>query len=94
MSRSISFLTSHVNRALLATLALAAFTLASPLQAQTYPTKPIKAIVPFAPGSATDQIGRAFAAKNVRTTRSTHRGGEQTGCERHAGGRRRGQVAR
>ena len=32
-------------------------------QAQDYPTKPIKAIVPFAPGSATDQIGRAFAAK-------------------------------
>jgi tripartite-type tricarboxylate transporter receptor subunit TctC len=28
-----------------------------------YPTKPIKAIVPFAPGSATDQIGRAFAQK-------------------------------
>ena len=31
--------------------------------AQTYPNKPIKAIVPFAAGSATDQIGRAFAAK-------------------------------
>ena len=31
--------------------------------ADSYPTKPIKAIVPFAPGSATDQIGRAFAAK-------------------------------
>ena len=31
--------------------------------AQPYPNKPIKAIVPFAPGSATDQIGRAFAAK-------------------------------
>ena len=31
--------------------------------AQAYPTKPIKAIVPFAAGSATDQIGRAFAAK-------------------------------
>ncbi|MBU3578309.1 tripartite tricarboxylate transporter substrate binding protein [Polynucleobacter sp. UK-Kesae-W10] len=31
--------------------------------ADTYPSKPIKAIVPFAPGSATDQIGRAFAAK-------------------------------
>ena len=28
-----------------------------------FPTKPIKAIVPFAPGSATDQIGRAFAQK-------------------------------
>ena len=31
--------------------------------AQGYPNKPIKAIVPFAAGSATDQIGRAFAAK-------------------------------
>jgi tripartite-type tricarboxylate transporter receptor subunit TctC len=31
--------------------------------AQSYPTKPIKAIVPFAPGSATDQIGRAFMTK-------------------------------
>ena len=32
-------------------------------QAPAYPSKPIKAIVPFAPGSATDQIGRAFAQK-------------------------------
>jgi tripartite-type tricarboxylate transporter receptor subunit TctC len=31
--------------------------------AQAYPNKPIKAIVPFAAGSATDQIGRAFAQK-------------------------------
>ncbi len=30
---------------------------------QAYPSKPIKAIVPFAAGSATDQIGRAFAQK-------------------------------
>ena len=37
---------------------------ASPLaSAENYPSKPIKAIVPFAPGSTTDQIGRAFAAK-------------------------------
>ena len=35
--------------------------------AQTYPTKAIKAIVPFAAGSATDQIGRAFAAKMSET---------------------------
>jgi tripartite-type tricarboxylate transporter receptor subunit TctC len=35
----------------------------SPACADNYPSKPIKAIVPFAPGSATDQIGRAFAAK-------------------------------
>ena len=35
--------------------------------AQAYPNKPIKAIVPFAAGSATDQIGRAFAAKMSET---------------------------
>jgi tripartite-type tricarboxylate transporter receptor subunit TctC len=40
--------------------------------AQTsYPTKPIKAIVPFAAGSATDQIGRAFAAKMSETVGQT-----------------------
>ena len=39
--------------------------------AQTYPTKPIKAIVPFAAGSATDQIGRAFAAKMSETLGQT-----------------------
>jgi tripartite-type tricarboxylate transporter receptor subunit TctC len=41
-----------------AALALAGASLA---HAQAYPTKPIRAIVPFAAGSATDQIGRAFA---------------------------------
>lgn len=44
---------------------LAAFSAAalctSAALAQGYPTKPIKAIVPFAAGSATDTIGRAFA---------------------------------
>jgi len=63
MSRTFHPLTSLVSRALLATLTLTALTLSGPVQAQAYPTKPIKAIVPFAPGSATDQIGRAFAAK-------------------------------
>jgi tripartite-type tricarboxylate transporter receptor subunit TctC len=33
------------------------------VQGQNFPNKPIKAIIPFAPGSATDQIGRAFAQK-------------------------------
>ena len=36
---------------------------ASAALAQPYPNKPIKAIVPFAAGSTTDQIGRAFAQK-------------------------------
>ena len=45
-------------------LALAAASLAcTAALAQTYPDKPIKAVVPFAAGSATDQIGRAFAQK-------------------------------
>ena len=34
---------------------------------QAYPNKPIKAIVPFAAGSSTDSIGRAFAAKMSET---------------------------
>ncbi len=45
---------------LLAGLVLAA---SGAAMAQGYPNKPIKAIVPFAAGSATDQIGRAFAQK-------------------------------
>ena len=39
--------------------------------AQPYPNKPIKAVVPFAAGSATDQIGRAFAAKMAETLGQT-----------------------
>ncbi len=35
--------------------------------AQEYPNKPIRAVVPFAAGSATDQIGRAFAEKMSAT---------------------------
>ncbi len=54
--------------AIKATLAtLAATLLATAAIAQPYPNKPIKAIVPFAAGSATDQIGRAFAAKMSET---------------------------
>ncbi len=46
-------------------LAAAGFSLAA--FGQAWPNKPIKAIVPFAAGSATDQIGRAFAAKMSET---------------------------
>ncbi len=52
---------------LAALLALAFGLTATGVQAQTYPNKPIKAIVPFAAGSATDQIGRAFAQKMSET---------------------------
>jgi tripartite-type tricarboxylate transporter receptor subunit TctC len=34
---------------------------------QTYPSRPIKAVVPFAAGSATDQLGRAFADHMSKT---------------------------
>ncbi len=45
--------------ALAAALGLAA----GAAHAQSYPTKPIKAVVPFAAGSATDQVARSFGAK-------------------------------
>ncbi len=52
---------------LLLSLGLAAQVHAQAPAAGAYPNKPIKAIVPFAPGSATDQIGRAFAQKMSET---------------------------
>ena len=48
-------------------LGLASCSLTAFSQVNPYPNKPIKAIVPFAAGSATDQIGRAFAAKMSET---------------------------
>ena len=55
---------SELKKCILAILlTLGEFLLINKALAQPYPTKPIKAIVPFAPGSATDQIGRAFSQK-------------------------------
>ncbi len=52
---------------LAAAIAAAALFAPQVVQAQAFPSKPIKAIVPFAAGSATDQIGRAFAAEMSKT---------------------------
>jgi tripartite-type tricarboxylate transporter receptor subunit TctC len=46
---------------------VAALSAAAGACAQAWPSKPIKAVVPFAAGSATDQIGRAFAEKMSAT---------------------------
>ena len=35
----------------------------SSVLAQTYPAKPIRVVVPFAAGSATDTVGRSYTAK-------------------------------
>jgi tripartite-type tricarboxylate transporter receptor subunit TctC len=50
----------------LALVAAASLFASASFAADPYPSKPIKAIVPFAPGSATDQIGRAFAAEMAK----------------------------
>jgi tripartite-type tricarboxylate transporter receptor subunit TctC len=46
-------------RSLLATLL--AFSVASPLRAESYPSRPIRLIVPFPPGGPTDVMGRLIA---------------------------------
>jgi tripartite-type tricarboxylate transporter receptor subunit TctC len=50
-------------------LALLAAASLLPLEghAQSYPSRPVKLVVPFAAGSATDQISRAFADHMART---------------------------
>src|SRR3974377_443818 len=50
-----------VTRRTLLSLAAALAASTAPCRAQTYPTKPIKLVVPFAPGGPADVIGRIIA---------------------------------
>jgi len=47
---------------------LAALALVAPAQAQTYPSKPIRLIVPFPPGGGTDAVSRMVATELAKST--------------------------
>src|SRR5262252_5616989 len=62
-------MTFHPSRRALLMAAAAAVTIAPAAWAQTYPAKPVTFIVPFAAGSATDQLARALGQSITEQTK-------------------------
>ena len=60
---TVNGIRAHVIRRFLPILVLAALLGASPLHAQTYPTRPIRVIVPSAAGGGGDIVARAVGQK-------------------------------
>lgn len=54
-----------------ASLAASACSITMPLSAQTWPTQPVRLVVPYPPGGGTDYMGRLIAAKYTEQLRST-----------------------
>lgn len=57
----------YITRTLTATLIAALFVAAPCAQAQQYPVKPIRVVVPFPPGGIADQYGRVLGAKMTQS---------------------------